>query len=120
MVIDSSKLYAFSLNGEDFETDPECIKDKINGQTIVYVGEQKRSLHKDFINLDSLIENMQEAACFESEYADNYLEDLTEEHSDNLEKLILEYMDKNLAQPNFYEAVNVQEISVEKFKQLFC
>lgn len=120
MVIDTSKLYAFSLNGEDYETDPESIKGKVDGQTVVYVGEQKRSLHKDFINIDSLIENMQETANFESEYADDYLEDFTKEHESELEKLILEYMDKHLSQPNFYEAVNIQEISIEEFKKLFC
>ena len=120
MVIDSNKQYAFSLDGEKFETDSEIIMDKIKEHKIIYVGEQKRALHKDFINIESLIENMQEAATFESEYADDYLEDFTEEHEFELEKLILEYMDKNLAQPNFYEAVNIQEISVEEFKNLFC
>ena len=120
MVIDSNKQYAFSLDAEKFETDSEIIMDKIKEHKIIYVGEQKRALHKDFINIDSLIENMQEAAAFESEYADDYLEDFKEEHESELEKLILEYMDKNLAQPNFYEAVNIQEISVEEFKNLFC
>lgn len=46
--------------------------------------------------------------------------DFTEKHESELEKLILEYMDKNLAQPNFFDAVNIQEISVEEFKNLFC
>ena len=120
MVIDSNKQYAFSLDGEKFETDSEIIMDQIKEHKIIYVGEQKRPHHKDFIKIDSLIENMQEAATFESEYADDYLEDFTEEHESELEKLILEYMDKNLSQPNFYEAVNIQEISVEEFKKLFC
>lgn len=120
MIIDNNKQYAFSLDGEKFEIDSEVIMDKIKEHKIIYVAEQKRALHKDFINIDSLIENMQEAANFESEYADDYLEDFKEEHESELEKLILEYMDKNLAQPNFYEAVNIQEISVEEFKKLFC
>lgn len=122
MNIESGKEYAFSLNNEDFNIDKDSILDNfyIGNHKIVYVGEQQKKTHKDFINVDSLIEKMQEDANFESEYADGYLEDFTKEHEENLEKLILEYMDKNLAQPNFYEVINIQEISIAEFEKLFC
>ena len=40
---------------------------------------------------------------------------MTKEHQNNIEKIILDYLDKNIEQPTFYLIENVKEITPEEF-----
>lgn len=112
--------YVFSLNGEDYECDTDYIKENIANHNIVYVAKREDREHKHFIDVKTMLTDMQERADGESEWADDYLIDANKEHIKNIEELILGYMNENLTQPGFFTVENVQKISVAEFRKLFC
>ena len=86
----------------------------------IEVGECVPVLHKDIFNLRYLIEEMQDAAYeIADEYAEDYLKDLTTEKAKELEDLILQWLNKNVQQPNFFTVKNEKEISVQEFRERF-
>ena len=103
----------FSLDGDMFYENIDDIIDKVSVTKTIYVGEKVEKHHKDFININYLIEQMQELAYDVSEYSEGYLEDITIEHKNNIEKIILEYMNKYIDKPKFYEVINIKEILCE-------
>lgn len=124
-----NEQYAFSLNGEDewilndedyalaqIEEDEYIFKKKIE---TIFVATPKFGTHKDMFNIDSLIEEMQDNAYQECEEAEDYLSEITKEHKLELTKLILNYLKKHARPPNFFEAINIKEITVADFKKQF-
>ncbi|NQY22802.1 MAG: hypothetical protein HRT41_02130 [Campylobacteraceae bacterium] len=112
------KKLAYSLDGETYY-EREHIEYELESygeSDIVYVGEQIKQKHSDFIGIDDLIEKMKENAHEVSpDFSDDYLGDMTKEHQNNIEKIILDYLDKNIEQPTFYLIENVKEITPEEF-----
>ena len=59
--------------------------------------------HKDFMDVEYLIEIMQESAYSEAgEYAEDYLEDLTKEKKEELQKILIEWFTNNAKELRFY------------------
>lgn len=113
-------IQAFSLTEDRFYEDIEDIEEELDEYEIIYVGEKVIKSHKDFININMFIEDVQVRAADDSEYPEDYLEDITKVHANNIESLILEYMNKHIDQPRFYDVIHIREISVEEFKNTFC
>lgn len=86
----------------------------------IEIGESVPVLHKDIFNLRYLKEEMQDNAYdIADEYSEDYLKDLTTEKAKELEVLILDWLDKNVKQPNFFTVKNEKEISVKEFRERF-
>lgn len=111
----------FSLDGERYYDDADYIEGEIDDETqTIYVGQKEVKTHSLYISIDNLIEEMKDSAYQDAdEFAEDYLNDI-KEHKENIEKLILEYMDKNVSQPTFWSVKGVKEISVAEFKALYC
>jgi len=117
--------YAYSTNEEDFKTSCEIIDDLDENPDVevIYAGEKVLYTHLSFVSSDNLLENMANNAYEYGEYAESYsseLDSLEKEHKDNLDKLIAEYLDNNLAQPTFFTVKNVNKITVAEFRKEFC
>lgn len=102
----------FSLDGYTFYENINDIIDDLDTTNVIYIGEKVEKYHKDFINISYLIETMQESACDSSGDYEGYLEDITIEHKNNIEKIILEYMNKYIDQPKFYDTINIKKFHV--------
>lgn len=87
---------------------------------MVEVGEKVPVLHKDIFRLNYLKEEMQDAAYeLADEYSEDYLKDLTAEKAKELECLIVDWLDANIEQPNFFTVKNEKQITVEEFRRRF-
>lgn len=115
MIDNTEKCY--SLNGEDYRSDIEDIFDDIKcehevGDEVSYFeAETKKQTHQDFLIIDRLIEDMQEQAYgVAPEYADDYLDDLSNEKKMELQELVLKWLNDNAKQPTFFMCENPEEI----------
>lgn len=115
------KDYVFNVN-DCWTDDADYIDDSIDDLELenIGVGERVPVLHRDIFNLRYLTEEMQEQAYeMADEYAEDYLNDLSTEKAKELEVLILDWLNKNVQQPNFYNVKNEKEISVKEFRERF-
>ncbi len=115
--------YSFSLNEEewyDSEYTLQLIEDLVlQDSDIIYIGENQKITHKEFYRSVDIQENMLNRAYDEfDELADNYLDWKTnKEKFSELDKLVLDWLDKNIEQPTFYRIINTKEITVKEFKE---
>lgn len=106
---------------------PECAKEnKDKGSFIVskdskpinkvYVGTQNTLCHKDFVKDIDFLDDINWVACQEfDDLAVGYLMEATSEQKEELKKLVIDWLNNNLEQPNFFEVENIREISKEEF-----
>lgn len=86
----------------------------------IEIGEKVPVLHKDIFDLRDIIEKMQDQAYeLADEYSEDYLKDLTAEKADELQTLILNWLNININQPNFFTVKGEKEITVQEFKERF-
>lgn len=118
------KDYVFNIN--DYWTDDvdyvEHFLEELeyNSTDKIEIGERVPVLHRDIFNLKYLIEEMQEHTYeLADEYSADYLCDLTTDKQRELDKLILEWLDKNINQPNFFNVRGEKEITVQEFRERF-
>lgn len=118
-----NKQYAFNINREEWIlNDVQLVLEQIEENDkikTIFIGTPKFVTHKNYFDIDDIIENMKERAYDESKYDDNYLSDMTDDHKVKLTKLILDYLHKHIKSPNFFELTNIKEVSVTKFKKLY-
>ena len=113
----------FSTNQENYSDDIDWILYQFEEDTeidSVYVAERVTVTHKDIFNINHLIDNLEDSAyelC--DEWSDNYLKDLTTDKKKEFEDLILNWMDKNLSQPNWFTVKKEKEISKGEFLERF-
>lgn len=89
-------------------------------EDLIEIGEKVPVLHKDLFKLWHLTENMQDAAYeLADDYAEDYLKDLTGEKAEELKTLILNWLNENVSQPNFFTVEKVKEITVKEFRERF-
>lgn len=113
--------YVFNIN-DVWTDDVDYIQDTIIDLelTEVEIGQRHSIYHKDILELSDLIEAMQDRAYdFGDEYSEAYLTDLSSTKAEELEEIILEWFNYNVAQPNFYKVKNTENISVEEFYARF-
>ena len=116
--------YVFNIN-DTWTDDVDHVEHYINElefspEDTIEIGERVTVLHKDIFNLRDLIEDMQDNAYeMADEYAEDYLKDLTTEKAKELEDLILQWLNKNVKQPNFFNVKNEKEITIKEFRERF-
>ena len=118
------KDYVFNINDtwtDDVDYVEHLMEElEYNLTDTIEIGEKVPVLHKDIFNLRYLTEEMQEQAYeIADEYAEDYLNDLTTEKAKELESLILDWLNKNIKQPNFFNVKNEKEITIKEFRERF-
>lgn len=117
------KEKSYSLNGEDFH-DIEYVNDFLeDDMESVFVGDTIKVTHKRFTDCLDVIDMLSNEVYENfSEYSDVYISELEEKgknHSKNINKLIEEYLNKNVNQPTFYNIEDIKEISVNEFLNMY-
>ena len=118
------KDYVFNINDtwtDDVDYVEHLMEElEYNLTDTIEIGEKVPVLHRDIFNLRYLTEEMQEQAYeIADEYAEDYLNDLTTEKAKELESLILDWLNKNIKQPNFFNVKNEKEITIKEFRERF-
>lgn len=120
-----NKNLVFSINNENYYDDIqyvlECFKENLELKEI-YVAEKIEIFHKDVLNesnITSLQETLEDNAIDLSEYGDNYLNDLNEIKRKELQEVILNWMNNNLTQPQWFNVKNIKKITKLEFVKLY-
>lgn len=112
-----NKEQVYSRNGYSYYSYEEIMKElrellNIGSTISLWEADKKEWKHSDFINIDSVINDMQVQAVDDcGEAAEEYLNEITEDQKKNLEKYIADWFDKN-AKLNFYGVENPRKIVV--------
>ena len=107
----------YSLCDERYYSE-DCVLDMLEDEPEieeVYYGIGIFKTHKDFIDADDIIERAKDRAHEDSEYAEGYLDDITKEQEQELNKLIIDWFNKNVKQPTFFEIKKSNKMSREEF-----
>ena len=116
------KEICYSLNGEEFY-DIDYINDIIEDDTeSIFVGDIVKIEHSKFVNRLDITDYLANIVYDNTEYGDVYISALEEKgknHSQNINALIVEYLNKNVEQPTFYDVENIKEISINEFKRMY-
>ena len=116
--------YVFNINDtwtDDVDYVEHFIEElEFSPEDTIEIGERVPVLHKDIFNLRYLTEEMQDHAYeMADEYVEDYLKDLTYSKAEELEDLILDWLNKNIKQPNFFNVKNEKEITIQVFRERF-
>jgi hypothetical protein len=118
------KDYVFNINDywcDDVDYVEHHLQElEYNSTDKIEIGERVPVLHRDVYNLIHLTDGMlDEAYELADEYSADYLCDLTADKQRELDELILEWLDKNINQPNFFTVKGEKEITVQEFRDRF-
>jgi uncharacterized protein YeaC (DUF1315 family) len=110
----------YSINEEDYYDYDEFVSiiEDEGKPDFIYVSDRVIQEHKDFLSIDSLFEDMQDKACELGEWAEGYLEDVSKEQKEELNKLVLNWFDKNISKPSFFLVENTKKITLEQFENI--
>ena len=126
----NKNLKCFSFDEDEWVlNDPDYILDQIEDDEItnedfVYIADAEFMQHKDYLNISYLIESMCDLAYEDFEDCDDYLTQFYENRNKSekyfeLQNLILDWLNNNIQQPNWYQAKNVKKITIKEFKNLY-
>lgn len=116
--------YAFNINDYWYD-DIDYVEHFLDEQQFspedtIEIGEKVPVHHEDIFDLRDMIEEMENQAYeIAGEYSEDYLTDLTVEKADELETLILNWLNTNTKQPNFFTVKGEKEITVQEFRERF-
>lgn len=114
------------FDGDYFETKEEAIEsvladiekgdfDGVKEQGFFWVGQIIEHAPDAFLDADQLIDNAWEMAGDEAgEFADDYLQDVTKEQKDELQKLLRDWVIKNHLEPDFFKIVNSEKVTLKE------
>ena len=114
------KEYVYSLNEQDFYEAEEIsleIEYTNDERECVYKGEKEPCYHSDFLEASDIIESMADRAYdYSPNYSDIYISGLeVKEVEEGLNKVVLDYLNKNASQPNFFNVKNIKKITLDEF-----
>jgi len=86
--------------------------------TEIYVADKNPILHSRFVDGISIVEDITNLVYDNwEEMSDDYCAELEmKEHTKNIENIVLDYLNKNVQQPRFYEAFNIKKILLSELK----
>lgn len=106
----------YSIKGEIFDTLKNILGELKNSDdentTTIYRGVKIPYSHSNFIDGNNIIEDIVNSAydAFD-DMSDNYCAELeAEEHTKNLEKIVLDYLNKNVKQPDFFGVKDIEKV----------
>lgn len=81
--------------------------------TVIYSCEPQYAEHSDFFDAESVIYDADNRAYGEyQEHAELYLEKVTDEAKAELQRLLIDWANRNVAEPLFYHCSNIQPVTV--------
>ncbi|MEL0625045.1 hypothetical protein V6238_18375 [Marinomonas arenicola] len=99
----------YSHNDETFQSDLSDTYSEIESESdigdeiTILVGMSEPKAHSDFVSIDDLIDGAQQRAYeYAPEHADDYLDDIDKEKRKELEKIVINWLNKNTEQPSFW------------------
>lgn len=108
----------YSEDGETFNEYDYVIAclEFLDGDTHeIYQGTRVSLTNSMFINAESIIEDAQNQAWnFVGEFSEGYLGDLPKDKVKELDKLLSDWFDANVGQPDFYSVKNIKKITIHK------
>lgn len=117
----------FFTNGYFFDTKEEAIKEGEIDLTlnfkydcpVFYVGQVLGVDLPISFDIDNILESIASSVCDEiGEVAEDYLNDVTNEHYEELENsirdVVLKWMDKNNYNPEFYRVTKIEKVEHKK------
>ncbi|MBU0580761.1 MAG: hypothetical protein KKA19_06260 [Candidatus Margulisbacteria bacterium] len=112
--------FVYSLDNERYY-DLDDILEQVDEDTeFVYRGVKNPYAHSDFIDGKAIIESITNGAYDASdEYSENYISHLEEKGKDYhlvIERLISEYLNKTVPQPDFFRVEKVEEIAMSELR----
>lgn len=116
-------MKVYSLDNERYYDDIDEILELIEEDydsekpKYIYEADKVKVTHKDYINVDSLLEDMKDRAYEDYEEGSyGYLEDEKYiQKIECLEALIIDYMDKNFKQPTWYRVENIKKVVLNDY-----
>lgn len=85
-----------------------------SNEIVLYKGTEVKSLFRDFLNVPSFIEGIQQKAHDRvGDVSSGWLTDVDEAQEKELENLILGWVASNNLEPDFFEVVEVKEVTYE-------
>lgn len=86
---------------------------EIGDEVTIITGMSIPQSHSDFVRIDDLIEEAQQRAYkYAPEHSDDYLNGIAKEKRDELEKIVIDWLNKNVEQPTFW-SVGPTEVYLE-------
>ncbi|HIF9337682.1 hypothetical protein [Photobacterium damselae] len=119
--------YWYSLNDEDWSNAVTSINEAIinhfdtlseNERLVleyvtIYRGEKVKKTFEEYFSIDALIEDMQNRASDDGgEFAEDYLEDITDEQQTELESVVLAWATKHNIKPHWFDIENVVTLTI--------
>ena len=118
MTQENIKYDCWSSNGDDFHSDLSTVIDQLEVGDTIYEGVMTTPCAKQWVNADSVIEDIQCQANDEcGEYAEDYLANISEEAKQELFDLIVAWANTH-EKPHFWFVENVRErtLTTEDFE----
>ena len=79
----------------------------------LYKGIINKVTFSRYVNVESILDSMSEWAYEDNEFAEGYLDDVTDEQKNDLENVICEWAKRYNIEPHFSEVGDVEEVVVE-------
>lgn len=108
-----------SFDGETYYELEEMVSMINNGEEseFIYIGSKIEHSHKNFLDTDCVIEQMQDNADEVGEWAEGYLCDMTKEQKEDLKNTVLNWFNKNITQPSFFNVENSEKLTMLEFQK---
>ncbi|SEN71716.1 hypothetical protein [Nitrosomonas marina] len=109
----------WSQDGETFYSEQDVIENldfaEVDSVLVIYKGVKVHKKHDDYFSAYSIIEDAQESAFGDvGDFAEGYLDELSTRHIKQLQRLLINWLDKNVSQPLFYAVKDVTPIQITK------
>lgn len=112
--------FVYSLNNERYYHLDEILEQVDENTKFVYRGVKNLYTHSDFIDGGVIIETITDSAYDTAdEYSENYISHLEEKGKDYhlvIKRLILEYLNKTVPQPDFFRVEKVEKIAMSELR----
>lgn len=114
------------FDGDIFDTKEEAIADLkkeieaglyegVKKQGYFWVGQILSYSSHQFMNAEDILQNAADYALDEAgEFAEDWLSFISKEQKEELDKLLAEWVEKNVGEPNFFQIINSEKVIVEE------
>jgi lysyl-tRNA synthetase class I len=121
------KTIVYNISEDDWELSSECMEevlqqklDDMSSEEILeadnitlYKGVINKVTFSRYVNVASILASMAEWAYDYNEFAEGYLDDVTDEQKKDLTNVICEWAKRYNIEPHFFEVDSIEEVVVE-------
>ena len=121
------KTIVYNISEDDWELSSECMEEVLQQKLgdmsseeileadniTLYKGVINKVTFGSYVNVESILDSMSEWAYEDNEFAEGYLDDVTDEQKKDLESVICEWAKRYNIEPHFSEVGSIEEVVVE-------